>query len=113
MGQAHPDLRRLLYRLDPQPVAGALACALFALRRTNRALRDGTTVDLSTDDVIAFRRTSAKDEALVLANVRDHPAKLSIPKGEWRDAFTTLPVDSRSTDTLPAFGYRVLLRSVP
>ena len=86
---------------------------LLALRRAHPALRDGTTLDLSTDDVVAFRRRSGADDALVLANLRDHAVPVPVPPdagGRWRDGLSGTPTELGPTLTLPPYASRVLVR---
>ena len=104
-----PIFERSTLDWSRDPAQRRWLAGLFALRRTNPALRDGTTVDLSSDDAILFVRRAGKTEALVVVNVRDRPVEVSTPTGAWRDAFTGRAVVPDST--LPAFGYRVYLRS--
>ncbi len=85
--------------------------SLLALRRSHAALREGATVDFSTSDAVAFRRRSGGDEALVVANVRDHATSVSVSSGTWRDGLSGRPVRLGPTIELPPFGYRVYVRS--
>lgn len=84
---------------------------LMAMRRAHPALIDGTTTDLSTNDVVAFRRRSGGDEAFVLVNVRDHPASVRGLSGSWRDGFSGRLVQLSNEMELPRYGYRVFVRS--
>ncbi len=83
--------------------------ALYTLRRTHPALREGDLRDVSTEDAIVFVRRAGTDEALVVANVRDHAATVALPSGTWHDGFSGEKVGGSSLALAP-FAFRVLLR---
>ncbi len=93
---------------------GAWLSALFLLRAAHPALRDGTTVDLSSEDVVAFARRKGGDEALVVANARGVARSLPLGvafAGRWQDGFTKTSTTLAGRLDLPSDGYRVLFRA--
>jgi len=87
---------------------------LMDLRRTQPAFLTGTVDDRSTADIVAFARSKGADEALVLANVRDRPASVTLPnglQGTWRNGLSGKNVYLDSSVTLPPYGRLVLVRA--
>lgn len=82
---------------------------LLALRAKHHVLQEGTTLDVSTDDVVAFVRKGDAEEAFVAANVRSEKANVTLPDGTWRDGFSGKSASGRFA--LPPYGVRVLFRA--
>ena len=127
-GQEAGNRRRLAFfekdpitwRDDPQ---GALYRKLIALRKQNSALWSGawgpTMIHVPSDapgKVLSFVRRNEKDAVFAVFNFSEKARAVSFSQtlhhGRWRDAFSgeivELGADSRMT--LPAWGYRVLVR---
>lgn len=89
---------------------------LFRLRRQHVSLRTGKVKDFSSEDAIVFERQSGLDNALIVANVRDHAVNISIPKaaqGTWADGIAGASEKLGPTFSLPPYQFRVFVRSTP
>src|SRR5690606_29909915 len=68
---------------------------LLAIRNSSEALRGGEMENHSSEDVVAFTRTSNPEEVFVVVNVRNTTQTFSVPvqlRSEWEDAVTNEPV---------------------
>ena len=100
---AHPETSRWMAKI-------------VNLRARNLALRRGIRTDASSQDTILFWKTLTSDQAMVIANPRDHATQAPIPMsqiGAWHDALDGSSVALGETLELPAYGARVLVRSMP
>jgi glycosidase len=92
---AHPEVRQEYERL-------------LALRKATPAARTGVRTDLSTGNLLAFRRTAAEGSLVFAAALGNQPATLTVPPGSWvESAGGAVPA---GTDlVIPAQGYRILV----
>ena len=88
---------------------------LMTLRDSNLALREGTLVDLSTDNVIMFTKAHGKDQALVIVNPRDREASVSVAaslEGSWEEGLTGRSVKIDNSIRIPAYGFGIWVKTV-
>ena len=110
----------ITWRDDPQ---GELYRQLIALRKQNSALWSGawgpTMIHVPNDapgKVLSFVRRNEKDAVFAVFNFSEKARAVSFSEslhhGRWRDAFSgeIADVGAGSRITLPAWGYRVLVR---
>ena len=87
---------------------------LLAARATSVALRRGTPVAYSNNDVCAFTKTVGAEQAFVLANVRNYPVQYPVPAAlvgtTWTNALQGGSTALGSTLALPPHAYVVLKR---
>ena len=87
---------------------------LLAARTASTALRTGVPTSYSTDDVCAFTKTAANEQALVIVNVRNASTSYAVPaalaNSTWTDALRGGAVSLGIQLTLPPYGYLVLKR---
>lgn len=83
---------------------------LLAIRNSSEALRGGELENHSSDDVVAFTRTSDPDQVLIVVNVRNASRTFSIPaqlQSEWKDAVTDEIVPLYEQIQLEPYAYRI------
>jgi len=82
----------------------------------SEALLEGELQDYSTNDVVCFTRTSATEEVLVIANIRDTAIEYDIPSGfqntSWSDGFSGQPLTLETSIPLNGYSYSVLMRGI-
>jgi len=83
---------------------------LLAIRNSSEALRGGEMENHSSEDVVAFTRTSNPEEVFVVVNVRNTTQTFSVPvqlRSEWEDAVTNEPVSLEEQIQLEPYAYRI------
>jgi glycosidase len=96
------------------PEAGLWLGRLMRAYKSHPAFTNGDVKDLSTGDVVLFTRSSSSDEALVVANVRDHVQTVTIPSeltGRWADGLSGSAVNIGLKLELQPYGRMVLVRA--
>ncbi len=85
---------------------------ILAFRKNSTAIKTGTLVSYSSNDVCAFVKTSGSEKVLVLANLRNsavnYPAPSAIANTSWTNAFDTQTVTVGTQVELGAYEYKVL-----
>ncbi|MBC8064637.1 MAG: alpha-amylase [Chlorobia bacterium] len=88
---------------------------LMKLRDSNLAFREGTLVDLSTDDAIIFSKSKGRNQAVVIVNPRDREVIAPLPgliHGVWKDGLSGKSVKVVSSIKVPAYGFLIWVRMV-
>ena len=85
---------------------------IVAFRNKSTAIRRGTMTSFSSDDVVAFTKTSGKDKVLVLSNLRAKDVTYTLPStvtaSGWKDAFTGKKTSISTEIKLKPYQYIVL-----
>ncbi len=85
---------------------------IIAFRNANTAIRRGTLVSYTTQDVCAFTKEAGSEKVLVISNLRNTPVTFSVPQivaaTPWKDAFTNLKRNLNGNIALEPYSYIVL-----
>jgi glycosidase len=111
--QRIPIFDRSTVDWSAQAETGRWMASLMRVRREHPSLNRGDLRDLSSDDIVAFRKHLGADESLVAVNVRGHRSSLTLPKelkGGWHDAASGASVTVQGEISLEAYESRILVR---
>lgn len=84
---------------------------LLGARADHIALREGTLIDQSSNDVAVLMREYQDDQVLVLVNTRDQSRQAAIPsgwRGDWVDLITGQALSLSATHALAPYGVLIL-----
>ncbi len=85
---------------------------VLAFRNSSNAIRRGTLVSYTNNDVCAFTKTSGTEKVVVFSNLRNAAINYTLPSAlantTWSDAYTGAAVTLGTTLSLSAYQYRVL-----
>jgi hypothetical protein len=85
---------------------------VIGFRNTSTAIRRGTLVSYTNNDVCAFTKTSGTEEVVVFSNLRSATTSYTLPAAlantNWKDAYTGAAVSLGASLSLTAYQYRVL-----
>ena len=88
---------------------------IINLFNNNNALRRGSLETFSSNEVVAFTRTTGSERVFVLANTRGYDVNYTLPGAvanlTWQDGFSNGNVYLANNYTVPAYSYRVFKRS--
>lgn len=99
---------------NANPGAAADFTKVLNFRTTSNAIRRGTMVNYSNNNVCAFTKTAGSEKVVIMVNLRGATSSFVIPaalSGTYQDAFstnTTVTLTSGATQTLAGFQYIVL-----
>lgn len=89
---------------------------ILAFRNSSDAIRRGTPTSYTTDNVVAFTKTSAAQTAFVAVNIRNSNQTFTLPAGiantTMYDGFSNTSVALGTTITLAPYEYRAFVNSV-
>lgn len=111
-----PIFERSTIDWKSDPSTKTWLASLFNLRRKRPSLERGEVADRSTKDAIVFLRSYRGEQTLVLANVRNRPMTIDLPRSlarSWKDAWTNAPFSLNAALSLPPYGLRVLSLKTP
>ncbi|HTI07524.1 MAG TPA: alpha-amylase family glycosyl hydrolase [Puia sp.] len=85
---------------------------VIGFRNSSNAIRRGTLVSYTNNDVCAFTKTSGTEEVVVFSNLRNGTINYSLPAAlantTWKDAYSGATVSLGTSLSLTAYQYRVL-----
>lgn len=85
---------------------------IIKYRKNSEAIKSGSVISYSHDDVVAFRRIHNQDDVLVIANVRNTEVNYETPSAlqhtTWQDIFSGTTKELSTEMVLQPFGYLVL-----
>lgn len=85
---------------------------VVAFRNSSNAIRRGTLVSYTNNDVCAFTKTSGTEKVAVFSNFRNGTINYTLPAAlqntTWKDAYSGAAVTLGTTLSLAAYQYRVL-----
>lgn len=85
---------------------------VIAFRNSSNAIRRGTLVSYTNNDVCAFTKTSGTEQVVVFSNLRNSTINYSLPAAlentTWKDAYSGATVTLGTSLSLTAYQYRVL-----
>jgi glycosidase len=85
---------------------------VIAFRNSSNAIRRGTLVSYSSNDICAFTKSAGNEKVLVLSNLRDKPVSYTIPAALantwWRNVFKGGKTQLTNNVTLEPYSYLVL-----
>lgn len=85
---------------------------IIAFRSGSNALKSGALKTYNNTDIIAFEKTAASDDVLVLVNARNNPVTYTIPANlqntAWTNGLTGTEVDLSATYNFSNYGYLIL-----
>ncbi len=85
---------------------------VVAFRNSSNAIRRGTLVSYTNNDVCAFTKTSGTEKVAVFSNLRNGAINYALPAAlqntTWKDAYSGAAVTLGTTLSLAAYQYRVL-----
>ncbi|HVW58646.1 MAG TPA: alpha-amylase family glycosyl hydrolase, partial [Puia sp.] len=85
---------------------------VIAFRNSSDAIRRGTLVSYTNNDVCAFTKTSGTEQVVVFSNLRNAAINYSLPAAlqntTWKDAYSGATVTLGTMLALSAYQYRVL-----
>lgn len=85
---------------------------VIAFRNSSNAIRRGTLVSYTNNDVCAFTKTSGTEQVVVFSNLRNAAINYSLPAAlqntTWKDAYSGATVTLGTVLALSAYQYRVL-----
>lgn len=85
---------------------------VIAFRNSSAAIRRGTLVSYTNNDVCAFTKTSGTEQVVVFSNLRNSTTTYTLPAAlantTWKDAYSGATVTLGTSLSLTAYQYRVL-----
>lgn len=85
---------------------------VIGFRNSSTAIRRGTLVSYTNNDVCAFTKTSGTEQVVVFSNLRNATINYTLPAAlantNWKDAYSGAAVSLGTSLSLTAYQYRVL-----
>ncbi|RFM27059.1 Ig-like domain-containing protein [Deminuibacter soli] len=85
---------------------------VIAFRNSSTALRRGTLVSYTNNDICVFTKTSGTEKVLVFSNLRNASNNFTLPaalaNSTWKDAYSGATVTLGASVALSAYQYKVL-----
>ncbi|HWK03202.1 MAG TPA: Ig-like domain-containing protein [Puia sp.] len=85
---------------------------VIGFRNSSTAIRRGTLVSYTNNDVCAFTKTSGTEQVVVFSNLRNATTNYTLPAAlantNWKDAYSGATVSLGTSLSLTAYQYRVL-----
>ena len=85
---------------------------IIAFRNASKAIRRGTLISYSSDDVSVFTKQDGSDKVLVISNLRNKPVTYTVPaelvNSSWKEVFTGAKMKLGDTFTVEPYQYLVL-----
>jgi glycosidase len=85
---------------------------VIGFRNQSNAVRRGTLVSYTTDNVCAFTKTDGKEVVFVISNLRNKRVDFTIPTAlantGWKNAFSNVKQQVRKSISLEPYTYLVL-----
>ena len=85
---------------------------VIGFRNQSKAVRRGTLVSYTTDDVCAFTKTDGKEVVLVISNLRNKPVDFAVPAAlantNWKNVFSNVKQQVGQSISLEPYTYLVL-----
>ena len=85
---------------------------IIAFRNASKAIRRGTLISYSSDDVSVFTKQDGSDKVLIISNLRNKPVTYTVPaelvNSSWKEVFTGAKMKLGDTFTVEPYQYLVL-----
>jgi glycosidase len=85
---------------------------VIGFRNQSKAVRRGTLVSYTTDDVCAFTKTDGKEVVFVISNLRNKPVNFPVPAAlantGWKNVFSNVKQQVSQSISLEPYTYMVL-----